>query len=390
MQESVGFLDRVVETTGAGLSTRSTVLRLYAELYRDDGELRAMDRIVRELLGAGRAATETNTRLRALWMVTSQRPETVPRECCDAAYQELREISPEDLKLEDRGEYGLALAYYFFNAGRLSAALQAIRTALLHLEEARINNSILLALRIGEGATLSRLGEYLKGLEASEAAFGLAKKHGNASRGIQAAATSAVCCGRLGNWEAQIRWADTGAAMQAESIDRTFGVKWSLYRLNGEILLGQTQSTDSLLELIDRFRASSPVSWELQMILLYAADLCHLAGQHGRASQIAREATSGNLSKLLAPAHAGRFARWVARLAATNPARVVAARGVLESLMEDRPGLDRLDQAEIVLANRYLSRHEANAAATSRNELETEIDWLPQGARAELAGLGML
>ncbi len=248
-----------------------------------------------------------------------------------------------------------------------------------------IRSSSLTRLYSGLGSIAVVEGDYLAGESYYKKAYEVAWHVGNDRAQGQCATNLALCCGRLGNYDSQLRWASRASTLLAEIGDWANQMSAAAFVGFSAAILGRKHEARQAVEdVLHHSEGQRP--WALQKALIMAADVCIVLDDRDRAFALARRATSRPLDKPLSVALTGCFARWLAALSVdADDESAVRHRAVIADLLADRHSYDALDQVEVLCAA------ELHGLATSElvQELGERVARLPPASVDLLGRLGM-
>ncbi len=392
MQESVGFLNRVSALAAEDVVVRRDVLHLHAVFATSDRCQDPDREIANQLLAKARTCKSLSTKLRAIWVAGSRPREGLEPQDVQKVLDELASIDSTRLSLEDLGEYALGKAFCEYSIGDIQGCLTTISRIIPQLEQAGINNSVYRMLRLGLAVAQSTSGDYLSAKDVTERTFRIAQKAGDERRAMIAAGNAALYCSRTGDTTAQLAWALEALQRGSHPGDTLVKIRCLHYRADALARLGrEEEATINISSALELSRsAASP--WVIQMSFLMAADLYLFMGRADRAESMARSALMAGQWELLADSPAGRFARWVARLAVSGTVELGYAHNQLSALRAREQKLDRLDQAELANAIVWL---ETKLKGTRTGGIELEEMWnrlaeLPTAITNDLKRMGMV
>lgn len=275
------------------------------------------------------------------------------------AFQALHEavecVEIEGMSTADAADVRYARAAALYLLRRLEESEHQAAIAAEELERAELTNSTLLGLYCGRGAIRCARGEYAEALEVLEKAHGIARKIGNQTTARACLSNLALCCFRLGDIPAQIRWGQM-------ALDRSLGapVTYDDATYSYHLAVGYAASGDGLkafdvLSIGDAAARNLTAPWAQQSWLLCRADVLAFLGRHEEAKRVARDAVGPGFSGLLSDSRAGPYARWKARLA-RDSAEAQEALEEVARLACSYEKYDFVDRAEILAASSLLGQ----------------------------------
>lgn len=390
MQESMEFLDRVSDSARPGILSRRNVLRIYANHVADEraGEEDLAQAL--ELVSEAQSAGESNTRLRALWIAATFFRDFQEPRVLDAVWAQLEQECWADLSIEDKGEYALGRAFCLYHSGEKSRSMEVIVGIIGDLEANGITNSVYLALVVGLGAIQGDLGDYEGAMRIHERSLKLASRMGDERRSRVVAANLAVCHCRLGNPEAQLRWADRAVSVTDRTLGRHHFQQVQYLRAYAYAVLGRTTEALDALRLGEETAGPLAPVYRQQAWNLRTANVMALLGREREALCAARRAVDSAKGGLRSDSFAGLFARWLVRLAIAESRDLTDVRTQLANLVGRERLIDKVDQAEILNAKVWLDSRTGIVDARELREMWSRLESLPVGVTNELNRMGML
>jgi tetratricopeptide (TPR) repeat protein len=390
MNESVEFLDAVSDSSRQAVLSRRNVLRLHAEHFVGKATLEETRNLALQLLAEARSALEVNTRLRGLWMAAT-------------FFRDLREPSLlaevqacldhevwEKLSIEDRGEYALGRAFCLYSSDDQAQSMDTVISILGELESQGIANSVYLRLVVGLSAIHSSLGDYEAAKVTAEKGVLLAKRIGDEQQHRVVAANLALTHCRLGDTHAQLHWAAKAAIPLERSFDIFHHIQIHHLRAQAYAVLGRVPEALAALAEGALTEAHSAHPYLRQAWRLRAADVFALLGRNKEALRSARAGVTGEMSEPLSNKFAGVHGRWSAKVAVAEETGAENVRGRLNRFLGTGQRLDRLDQAEVLVAKVWLDTKTGVAVEQEKAEMWRRLEALPTGIMNELRLLGML
>lgn len=390
MEESIGVFDRVSEPALPEVRARKNVLRLYATtLVPEDGVYAGEETIV-ALMREATGATNSNTRLRALWIAASL-SNSLAATSWNVPIQ--RQIEREDwtrLSLEDKGEYALGVAYCQYLAGKKQLGKATISNILSQLQSHGISNSITIILSLGLGVLEGDLGDYTREVEVLEEAFRMARKVGDDRRQRIIAANIALAQSRIGDTEAQLKWSLVAEALPPAAtglftFHQIYLIQARAYAVQGrqaEAFAALKAGRDSGALVGGQFLSQA---WHLR-----AADVVAILGHRRGALAEAKLGVTGDNQLLGSDKFAGPFARWSAQAANEGWLESGLIRDQLISLRAREHSLDQIDRFEILNAKVWLDTKLGCVVESERQELRERLGTVPPGALRDYQLMGML
>lgn len=390
MEESVEYLDRVSDSSTEPLKSRRNVLMLYARRYSDQEVPDDGFEIAKELLEEAKCAPTLNTKLRALWIAAGAYRDVHEPLLLEEVWKQLSQVRSHELSLEDRGEYALGIAFCHFHGGNKQDGLKVVEEMIKALEEHSISNSVYLSLLVGLGSIHSSLGNYAQSIVVKERGLQVARKIGDERRLRQLLGNIALCHGRLGNVEEQLKFADRAAAIQGPPPSLFGHQQIQFSRARAFAILGRGSDALSALACGETARMASVPPYLIQSWRLHTADVLLMLGRSAEALRSGSLAVTGDLAEPRSEIFAGAYARWLARVTIAGGRSLEDARNGIARLRAREQRLDRMDQVEVLNAKVWLDHKSGSIDEVERSDMWRRIEELPIGALNELKLLGML
>jgi hypothetical protein len=258
------------------------------------------------------------------------------------------------------------------------------------MESNGISNSVYLSMILGVNALRCALGQYDLAVEAGLKGIGLARRLGDENRSRALAANLAFCYCRLGNFREQLVWASIAATESHQACDLQLSADAAYIEAMGYALLGQSTAALNALGSVTELQLKSLTPWSRQCWHLHVADVLQVLGRRREALSAARNATSGDLARLLIEGSAGPYARWKAVLASLSPQGMDEVAKDIETLRARRERLDRIDYLEVLNAKVWLESKVGRVNEDDRQEMWQLLREMPAGVSTQLERLGML
>jgi hypothetical protein len=208
---------------------------------------------------------------------------------------------------------------------------------------------------------------------------------GNETLTLQARANLALCYGRLGRYEDQLKCATDAAGIhQDRPMDYT-DVQLASSAAMPHAMAGRIDKMRASLDESERRLRAGADPYICQAWGLWKADILAAAGLVEEASRAAVHAILHYDMTLLCSAVAGVFARWLAMTCDDGP-RCQRAASILADLVTNLDDYDALDQIEILCASLM---HGCNEVDKHLEQLQTRTSQVPETALASLKVCGI-
>ncbi len=390
MAESVRFLDSVSAVSPRTLLSRRNVLRLHAERYVGSRHLDEDRMLAIQLLDEAKAAMETNTRLRALWMAASCLRGLRDDVLLSEVQARLDGESWMDLSTEDKAEFALARAFCFYLSGQKRRSVGIVTDIVGELEARGISNSVYVSLITGLAAMHASLGDYALAEQVGLKSVRAASRVGAERRIKMAAGNLSLALCRMGDMSAQLHWADKSAGPLDSSSGLFHHYQVQHLRAQAYAMMGRTQESLEALAEGDQVHGFPVPPYLFQAWHLRKADVLAILGREREALKSGRAGTANGMSKSQSDSFSGPHARWSARVAVADQEGVEQAQQMLRAQLEAGDRLDRLDQIEVLNAKVWMDAKGGVSLPAEQAEMWRGLGELPVGVTNELRRLGML
>jgi DNA-binding SARP family transcriptional activator/tetratricopeptide (TPR) repeat protein len=249
----------------------------------------------------------------------------------------------------------------------------------------RTRSSSAALLSMGRGGVCCSQGHYEEALTHFDAAIVIATELGNGSLLASAFANRALCYGKLGQYDQQVR-----SGLESLECDGGQPGNYRRFLAHYTVAIGQAMR-GKRVEAINATLALGGVpferaaQWVQQVRHLYLADCLWLTQKKRAAVRQALKGVTGPLSVPLATGFTGIHARWLARVRPEHD----ATRSHLFGLLDNIAGLDLFDRAEIALAARFVEL-EPEAARAFADQAQEALANLPPAVASFFSTLGIL
>ncbi len=275
---------------------------------------------------------------------------------------------------------GLTRALLLFQAGEMEASYEHASAVLEELRSRGHASTLVVQLQTGLGAIRGRQGRYEEATVHHERALRDAALLGNDTLTAQICANLALCYGRLGRYEDQLRCAEgsptpsNGQAVLFTDIHLASSVAIA------HAVAGRISKMSEAIHRCDERLGSFVPHAITQSWCLWKADALALAGLREEAFQTAVRAVHGYGLRLECSALTGAFARWLALTCSGSTTETQAIR-LLQQFEERLNDYDALDQVEILCAQAHCERE---LSPENRAKIASRVGLLPMQALAPL------
>jgi tetratricopeptide (TPR) repeat protein len=299
------------------------------------------------------------------------------------------EIADDDLDDDTQGQLALTRALLLWLTGDVKESYSEAQRAVDALHKKGVANTGTIQLTLGLGTLRMHEGRYADALGHYYRASEMAKRLGNDTQLAAIYGNLAVCYGRLGDYEEQLKFSSVAPRPWGAEFGGLVELQIAYSQALSLVVLGRLDEASGVIESLDgRVRGSLP-AWLRQTWFLWKADLLQCAGQRMEALKTAEQGFAQTGIELHSPGLAGPFARWLAQLGKTGTIKV-AAENALKSLLLSLRTLDALDQVEVMCAARSLGLCNATAEDLSERAIEDRLYQLPLEVVNHLTRVGSL
>ena len=388
-RESLDVIDNLPATESGDVGSRATVLaavsrrNLGASLAEETrSEIPLLTTILRE-------SSDGRTRVAAARTVAHfasiERDASAARELLSL----VDEIHRDELDDDTQGQLALTRALLLWITGNVQESYLEAQRAVDALNKKGVANSEAVQLTIGLGTLRMHKGKYADALAHYYHAAEMAKRLGNDTQLATIFGNLAICYGRLGDYEEQLRFSTAAPRTWGAEFGGLVELQIVYCQALSLIVLGRPDEASEVIDDLDRRLRGPLPSWMKQAWLLWKADLLLCAGRSEDASKTAEEAFADMGIRLYSPALAGPFARWLAHTGKSGP-NYSAARSAVESMLESLSDFDSLDQVEVICAALTLGLQNETQQSVSEHAIEKRLHDLPYEVVNHLRRVGSL
>ncbi len=342
-----------------------------------------------EIVGS---STDPSVSARALTIAALIVDDTQNRRFAPRLHGLLEQLDPSTLDEASTLRLLMARSILCYWTGRRDSARVELLDAVARLRTTTVANLAAVQLVHCSSAMNCSAGAYALALEDASFAQRMAVRLGNDLASATAAANLALCHGRLGAYEDQVRWASWGEQLLGPTFTGHRDIQLGFARAFGNAMVLQEDPALAAVSKVDLRIAGVAPEWMRQGWQLQRADVLQLLGRNREAlAQVGQLVASGNTP---ASSFAGAFARWtvLVAIAVGEPQR---AQAPLKKLKSQLTSYDAVDQAEILASSWWLRsqpgmRTSAAELRHLRNQLSQLLGNMPPAVSNQLARLGVL
>ena len=363
LQEQGCWEESIEVLAGGGFpdTAEAKLLRANASFHLDASQASANE-LLDEALGILHASVANPAQVNAAILIGRLTGYLRDRSTAGLVLQRLQASAIDPADRELCAKLALAKAGLHFAAGNRAASRAELLAGKQLLEQTGLMTTT--AVRIYHGlATLNSLsGLYGDARIGLTRAYHLAKELGNDTVLGSLAAELALCCLRLGDFDALEDWSNRSFATFDERLAGFREVQATYTRGMAQVLRG---NMDDAVDIIGQFQTKlnqhAPPQWLQQAWHGYKADVLMLAGRHQAAITAAHQLIRLDPRELELSV-GGTYARWTALCGDRLVGKEEVARR-LRGLLGHRESLDALDHVEVVLSAHYSGLFTADAIA---------------------------
>ena len=332
-----------------------------------------------------RSGHSTIDRIRAVRAVAHVTTNLRNRDLASQMLDSIDTIDTSDQDVDATSLFGLSRAQLLYQAGRVEASYQLAEMLLKDLRRRGVANSTVVRLQIGLGVNRCRQGRYSDAIAHHEKALRDAILLGNEALALQVRSNLALCYGRVGRYEDQLKCASDPALPNEDRLMDYTDVQLAWSMALPHAIAGRLDRMRAALDESERKWRGGAEPYVCQAWGLWKADTLAAGGLLDEASRVARDAVLRYDMKLLCSAVAGVFARWVAITCDDGPHRHRAA-SILADMVTNLDDYDTLDQVEILCARLM---HGCEEVDKHLEQLQARTSQLPETALASLRICGI-
>lgn len=311
---------------------------------------------------------------------------------CQAAIALLplvNEILPDGLDEDTQGQLALVRGILLWLSGNTAASYREVQEMVDTLRRNGTENLVAVQLVTGLGTLRMHQGFYQQALVHYFVASEMAARIGNDTQIASILGNRAICCGRLGDYDEQLRLSLSAPRPWTAEFGGFVEVQLTYCEALALVMMGRpSEAVQAMTRLDERLQGVFPL-WITQAWLLWKADLLLCAGRVAEARVIGLEAVRGFDFRLQSLAFAGPFARWLAHIGHVEPDRAAALRS-LRALLAHSGHFDALDEVEVMCATLSLEAVSGPHAAVCRSAISEKLSLLPGEVTTHLKRLGSL
>ena len=383
--ESVGVLGKSAKRLD---DSQSQLARIYtANCHQMMASFDRQERIgtVREMTQLAAAATNTTVRIRAIRVAASLAEDLRSTECAHALLGVIDSIDTTPTETQ-RLELLYAKANILYQLGERFSSRQCLEEGSELATINGITNTTAANIESGLGVHAAAMGEYANAIVCYSRANQIAVEIGNDRISRTAAANVALCHGRLGQYEQQLKWASLGRG-NATSPFSSYSEALAAYSAAfAHAMVGDRAQALCTLRDEERRVARWPTPWMEQAWSLQKADILLIAGNRREALVLGRRATTGSHGSLHTISFAGPYARWVAKVAIAE-GDVAEAKDRLSDLVQKVESYDMKDRLEILAASLWLDTQIGQPSAREASLFGEVLGKLPPTVAVHLERL---
>jgi len=299
------------------------------------------------------------------------------------------EITRGDLDDDTQGQLALTRALLLWLTGNVKESYSEAQEAVDALHRKGVANTAAVQLTLGLGTLRMHEGKYADALSHYHRASEMARRLGNDTQLASIFGNVAVCYGRLGDYEEQLRFSSMAPRTWGAEFGGFLELQIAYSQALSLIVLGRPNEALGVVDDLDRRLSASVPTWMRQAWFLWKADLLLCAGRGMEASETAKQGFEDMGVELYSLGLAGPFARWLAHLGkAKSPS--AAARGAIEVLLGSLSSLDALDQVEVMCAGRTFGICTGTRQGLEEQAIRERLYHLPAEVVNHLKRLGSL
>ena len=329
---------------------RSTVLDASAKMNLGAAfSAEARERIP-DLLSVVRESGVERIRVQAARVVAYIALHEWNREVAKELLRLLHSVDPSGVDEDARGELALTRGLLLYLAGNTVASRDEIDAMTSDFQRRGTANLVAVQLLVGLGTLRARDGAYDQAVGTYEQALKMATRLGNDTMVATIMGNLAVCLGRLGLYEEQLKTSLTAPQPWGAEFGGFIEVQLAYCQALAHAMLGSWEQTQLVIQGFEKRHDTTLPPWIDQAWGLWKADLMFLTGRRADAYAVACRAVQAHNFRLLSPGFAGPFARWLGQMYRAGHWRSQAA-ACVEALLIDVEEYDALDRGEILCSS---------------------------------------
>jgi tetratricopeptide (TPR) repeat protein len=307
----------------------------------------------------------------------------------EALFALVSEIVPDGLDEDAQGQLALTRGMLLWLAGNTPASYHVVQSTVDALRQKGTENIVAVQLLTGLGTLRMHQGEYQRALTHYFMASEMAARLGNDTQIAAILGNLAVCYGRLGDYNEQLRLSLSAPQPWGGEFGGFVEVQLTYCQALALVMLGRQDEAFQAMTRLDRRLQGVFPHWMTQAWLLWKADLLLCAGKEIEASLVAAKAVHGFGFKLQSPAFAGPFARWLGYFGRSETDRTRALQSI-QTLLTRSGNYDALDEVEMMCAALSLKAAGGAQAEAFRSAISERLKLLPTEVTSHLRRLRSL
>ena len=284
------------------------------------------------------------------------------------------------LDADASAQVGLTRALLLFQAGDMEESYKYASAVLEELRSRGHASTLVVQLQTGLGAIRGRQGHYEEATVHHERALRDSALLGNDTLTAQICANLALCYGRLGRYEDQLKCAECSPTPSNDHAVVFTDIHLACSLAIANAVGGRiSKLREAIAQCEERLGSYAPHAIT-QSWFLWKADALALAGLREEAFQTATRAVHGYGLRLECSALTGAFARWLALTCLGSDTEPQAIK-LLYQFEDQLNDYDALDQVEILCARAYC---ESALSPKNRARITSRVELLPLPSLAPL------
>jgi predicted ATPase/DNA-binding SARP family transcriptional activator len=293
------------------------------------------------------------------------------------------------LSSQDLTRLSLAKSRLAFHLRDREGALREIETTLSSLNSAHEISATAAQFQAGLASVNCMDGEYVEAIAHLRRAYDIIVRIGNDTLRARITANLALACGRVGDYERQLHYAEESlSARPANSADHHEMLASYCGSFACSFMGMHSKAREILDSATSRLHQALP-PWGAQVWCLYAADLNLLLGDELQSRTLGLVGTSGPNARPHVSSFTGIYCRWIATLAGTSHSFEDASR-IISGFANRLLSYEALDRAEILASLAFLYRKTGASVRGIETLLFAQLNALPPPVMRQLFRLGIL